>query len=159
MITTAANIYYELGDRESFKNSMALAIEKEPNNALLFYNLGVISTELGEKDSAFNYYKKSIELDPLYESSYLNLVALILEGEQDIVDEMNTLGTSRSDNLRYDELKKLGKIYINHAFPILKDLIALNNNTDAIRTLMNIYGTLGDNSGFTEMKDLLEQQQ
>ena len=65
MITTAANIYYELGDRESFKNSMALAIEKEPNNALLFYNLGVISTELGEKDSAFNYYKKSIELDPL----------------------------------------------------------------------------------------------
>ena len=104
LITTAANIYYELGDKESFKNSMALAIEKEPNNALLFYNLGVISTELGEKDSAFNYYKKSIELDPLYESSYLNLVALILEGEQDIVNEMNTLGTSRSDNLRYEEL-------------------------------------------------------
>ena len=40
-----------------------------------------------------------------------------------------------------------------------KRSIALNNNTDAIRTLMNIYGTLGDNSGFTEMKDLLEQQQ
>lgn len=159
LITTAANIYYELGDKESFKNSMALAIEKEPNNALLFYNLGVISTELGEKDSAFNYYKKSIELDPLYESSYLNLVALILEGEQDIVDEMNTLGTSRSDNLRYDELKKTREDLYKSCVPILKDLIALNNNTDAIRTLMNIYGILGDNSGFTEMKDLLEQQQ
>jgi len=159
LITTAANIYYELGDKEGFKRSMALAIEKEPNNALLFYNLGVISTELGEKDSAINYYKESIEIDPSYENSYLNLVALILEGEQDIVDEMNSLGTSRKDNLRYDELKNLRENLYKSCVPILKDLIAINNNIEAIRTLMNIYGTLGDNSGFSEMKSLLDQQQ
>jgi len=37
-------------------------------------------------------------------------------------------------------------------------LIAINNNIEAIRTLMNIYGTIGDNAGYMEMKNLLEQQ-
>ena len=86
---------------------MSEAIEKEPNNPVLYYNLGVVSGELGEKEAAVSYYEKSIELDPSNENSYLNLVALILDGEQEIVNEMNNLGTSRADNLRYDELKKV----------------------------------------------------
>ena len=72
---------------------------------------------------------------------------------------MNSLGTSRKDNLRYDELKNLRENLYKSCVPILKDLIAINNNIEAIRTLMNIYGTLGDNSGFSEMKSLLDQQQ
>ena len=137
---------------------MAEAIEKEPNNPVLYYNLGVVSGELGEKDVAVSYYEKSIELDPTNENSYLNLVALILDGEQDIVDEMNSLGTSRADNLKYDELKELRENLYNECVPILQDLISINNNVEAIRTLMNIYGTIGDNSGYMEMKNLLEQQ-
>ena len=39
------------------------------------------------------------------ENAYLNLVALILEDESSIVDEMNSLGNSRADNAKYDELK------------------------------------------------------
>tara|TARA_B100000575_G_scaffold238232_1_gene200518 strand:+ start:2447 stop:3679 length:1233 start_codon:yes stop_codon:yes gene_type:complete len=157
LIITAANIYYELDDKEAFRIAMSEAIEKEPNNPLLYYNLGVISAELGEKEVAISYYKKSIDLDPNSENSYLNLVALILNGEQEIVDEMNSLGTSRSDNLRYDELKLLREDLYVQCIPILKNLIAVNNNVEAVRTLMNIYGTIGDNTGFTEMKNLLSE--
>lgn len=159
LIITAANIYFELDNKEAFKLAMAEAIEKEPNNAVLYYNLGVVSVELGEKESAVSYYEKSIELDPSNENSYLNLVALILDGEQNIVNEMNNLGTSRADNLRYDELKNLREDLYKQCVPILKDLIAINNNIEAIRTLMNIYGTLGDNPGYVEMKNLLDQQE
>tara|TARA_B100001057_G_scaffold35968_1_gene32583 strand:+ start:19601 stop:20833 length:1233 start_codon:yes stop_codon:yes gene_type:complete len=157
LIITAANIYFELDDKEAFRIAMSEAIEKEPNNPLLYYNLGVISAELGEEDVAISYYKKSIDLDPNSENSYLNLVALILNGEQEIVDEMNSLGTSRSDNLRYDELKLLRENLYLQCIPILKDLIAVNNNIEAVRTLMNIYGTIGDNTGFMEMKNLLSE--
>tara|TARA_E500000178_G_scaffold28267_1_gene25871 strand:+ start:4162 stop:5394 length:1233 start_codon:yes stop_codon:yes gene_type:complete len=159
LIITAANIYFELDNKEAFKLAMAEAIEKEPNNAVLYYNLGVVSVELGEKEAAVSYYEKSIELDPSNENSYLNLVALILDGEQNIVNEMNNLGTSRADNLRYDELKNLREDLYKQCVPILKDLIAINNNIEAIRTLMNIYGTLGDNPGYVEMKNLLDQQE
>jgi tetratricopeptide (TPR) repeat protein len=158
LIITAANIYFELGNKEAFRIAMSEAIQKEPNNPVLYYNLGVVSGELGEKDVAISYYEKSIELDPTNENSYLNLVALILEGEQDIVNEMNSLGNSRSDNLRYDELKDLRENLYKECIPILKNLISINNNNEAIRTLMNIYGTIGDNLGYMEMKNLLEQQ-
>ena len=137
---------------------MSVAIVNEPNNPVLFYNLGVVSGELGEMVVAISYYEKSIELDPTNENSYLNLVALILEGEQDIVDQMNSLGTSRADNQKYDELKELRENLYKECVPILQDLISINNNVEAIRTLMNIYGTIGDNSGYMEMKNLLEQQ-
>ena len=159
LIITAANIYFELDDKEAFKLAMSEAIEKEPNNPILYYNLGVVSGELGEKESARTYYEKSIELDPTNENSYLNLVALILDGEQEIVNEMNSLGTSRSDNLRYDELKITREELYKECVPILKDLITISNDIEAIRTLMNIYGTLGDNPGYMEMKNLLDQLQ
>ena len=158
LIITAANIYFELGNKEAFKVAMSQAIEKEPNNAVLYYNLGVVSAELGEKDVAVSYYQTSIDLDPSNENSYLNLVALILEGEEEIVTEMNSLGTSRADNLKYDKLKESRENLYKQTIPILKDLIDINNNIEAIRTLMNIYGTIGDNSGYMEMKNLLEQQ-
>ena len=158
LIITAANIYFELGNKEAFKVAMSEAIEKEPNNAVLYYNLGVVSAELGEKEVAVSYYQTSIDLDPSNENSYLNLVALILEGEEDIVSEMNSLGTSRADNMKYDELKESRENLYKQTVPILKDLIDINNNIEAIRTLMNIYGTIGDNSGYMEMKNLLEQQ-
>ena len=159
LIITAANIYFELDNKEAFKIAMSEAIEKEPNNPVLYYNLGVVSGELGEKEVAISYYKKSIELNPSNENSYLNMVALILDGEQDIVNQMNSLGTSRADNLKYDELKDLRESLYKECVPILVDLISINNNIEAIRTLMNIYGTIGDNSGYMEMKNLLEQQE
>ena len=159
LIITAANIYFELDDKEAFKLAMSEAIDKEPNNPILYYNLGVVSGELGEKESARTYYEKSIELDPTNENSYLNLVALILDAEQEIVNEMNSLGTSKSDNERYDELKITREELYKECVPILKDLIAISNDIEAIRTLMNIYGTLGDNPGYMEMKNLLDQLQ
>ena len=157
LIITTANIYFELGDKEAFRSSMSEAIEKDPSNPVLYYNLGVVSADLGENDAAIGYYKKSIELDPSNEDSYLNMVAVILQGEESIVDEMNSLGTSRSDNIRYDELKKIREDLYLQCVPILKDLVDLNQNIEAVRTLMNIYGTLGDNQGYMEMKNLRDQ--
>ena len=157
LIITTANIYFELGDKEAFRSSMSEAIEKDPSNPVLYYNLGVVSADLGEDAAAIEYYKKSIELDPSNEDSYLNMVAVILQGEESIVDEMNSLGTSRSDNIRYDELKKIREDLYLRCVPILKDLVDLNQNIEAVRTLMNIYGTLGDNQGYMEMKNLRDQ--
>ncbi len=87
----------------------------------------------------------------------MNLVALILEGEERIVEEMNSLGTSSADNAKYDALKLDREELYRECVPILKALTELGDNEDAIKTLMNIYGTLGDNEGYKEMKALLEK--
>lgn len=156
LIITEANYYIESGDKEKFKNLITQAIEKDPSNGNLYYNLGVVSAELGEKDNAIEFYNKAIELEPTFESSYLNLVALILDEDVRIREEMDKLGNSRADNIKYDKLTLEREYIFKECVPILKSLIEINkNNEEAIRTLMNIYGVLGDNDGFKKMRELL----
>ena len=157
LILTEANIYIELGEKEKFKVLMGEAIAQDPENANLYYNLGVVTADLGDKENARAYYEKAIAIDPSMENGYLNLVALILEDETSIVEEMNSLGNSRADNAKYDILKGKRESVYSECVPILKKLISISDsNQEAARTLMNIYATLGDNEGFMEMKKLLE---
>ncbi|MFL2618143.1 MAG: tetratricopeptide repeat protein [Flavobacteriaceae bacterium] len=138
--------------RKKFKELMELAITKDPENGILYYNLGVISSEQGENDSALEYYKKAIEFKPDYVDAYLNLVAVILDGEQSIVDEMNNLGTSKKDNIRYDELIVERENLYKECIPFLEKLIEVSpTNIDALNTLKNIYGVLGENEKFKDI--------
>lgn len=156
LILTEANLYIQLKENDRFEELMKEAIEQDPNNASLYFNLGVVNAERGESAQARQYYEKAIALDPTFESGYLNLVSLILEGEGAIVEEMNGLGNSRADNARYDVLKAEREDLYKECVPILEKLVELNKNEEAIKTLMNIYGTLGENDGFMRMKKLLE---
>ncbi len=156
LILTEANLYIQLKESDRFEDLMKEAITQDPNNATLYFNLGVVNAQNGNSEEAKSYYKKTIELDPNLESGYLNLVSLILEGESSIVEEMNGLGTSRADNARYDELKETRENLYKECVPILEKLVEINKNQEAISTLMNIYGTLGNNDGFKRMKELVE---
>tara|TARA_B100001250_G_scaffold43775_1_gene34460 strand:+ start:3199 stop:4419 length:1221 start_codon:yes stop_codon:yes gene_type:complete len=156
LILVEANLYIELDEMNKFKELMIEAIELKPNDHVLFFNLGVVNADQGNVQDARIYYEKAIEMNPSYESAYLNLVALILEEEPEIVDKMNSLGTSRADNVKYDVLKKKREDLYRECVPILKKLIEINKDEEAIRTLMNIYGTLGNNEGFIEMKKMID---
>jgi len=146
--------------RKKFKELMELAITKDPENGILYYNLGVISSEQGENDSALEYYKKAIEFKPDYVDAYLNLVAVILDGEQSIVDEMNNLGTSKKDNIRYDELKVERENLYEECIPFLEKLIDVSpTNIDALNTLKNIYGVLGENEKFKDISAKINEIQ
>jgi len=146
--------------RKKFKELMELAITKDPENGILYYNLGVISSEQGENDSALEYYKKAIEFKPDYVDAYLNLVAVILDGEQSIVDEMNNLGTSKKDNVRYDELKVERENLYKECIPFLEKLIEVSpTNIDALNTLKNIYGVLGENEKFKDLSAKINEIQ
>ena len=156
LILTAAEIYIKLGEKEKFIELVSQAIEKDPDNAVLYFNLGVVNKDLGYLDESRKFYERAIEIDPKYEAAYFNLTSLILDGESEIVNEMNSLGTSRADNARYDLLKEKRESLYLECVPLLKKLVEINDNPEAIRTLMNIYGTIGDNQGYLEMKNLLE---
>ena len=160
LILTEANIYIELDEKERYQELIVEALEQDPNNAVLYYNLGVVSGDLGDGTKSREFYEKAIELDSSMSNAYLNLVALILKDEAAIVEQMNSLTNSRADNVKYDKLKKKREDIYIECVPILKNLIALDDtNLDAIKTLKNIYGTIGDNDGFKAMKELEEKAQ
>ena len=156
LILTEANFYIQTGETEKFEILMNEAISQDPNNPSLYFNLGVVNAQKGNVSSAKRFYEKAIDLDPKFESGYLNLVSLILAGEEPIVNEMNNLGNSQADNARYDLLKAKRESIYRQCVPILEKLISINRNYEAILTLKNIYGTLGDKKGFSRMEKLIK---
>ena len=139
---------------------MEKAIELDPDNGILYYNLGVIYAEQGELALAKEKYSQAIKLIPDYVDAYLNLVSVILEDEVSIVDEMNSLGTSKKDNLRYDELKVKREDLYRECVPLLEELLNVSpTNIDALNTLKNIYGVLGNNEAFMKIKAKIEELQ
>jgi len=148
------------GNNDKFKALMEEATEKDPNNAELFYNLGVLAAQAGDNDEALKYYNKAIEINPNYVDAYNNIAVTILAGEASIVEQMNSLGTSSADNRKYDELKaKRTKLY-NDAIPYLEKALNLRNtNVDAAKTLMNIYSVIGETEKFKAMKAKVEKME
>ena len=146
--------------RNKFKTLMEMAIELDPDNGILYYNLGVIYAEQGELALAKEKYSQAIKLVPDYVDAYLNLVSVILEDEVSIVEEMNSLGTSKKDNLRYDELKVKREDLYRECVPLLEELLNVSpTNIDALNTLKNIYGVLGNNEAFMRIKAKIEELQ
>ena len=126
----------------------------------MYYNLGVIYAEQGELVLAKEKYSQAIKLIPDYVDAYLNLVSVILEDEVSIVDEMNSLGTSKKDNLRYDDLKVKREDLYRECVPLLEELLNVSpTNIDALNTLKNIYGVLGNNEAFMKIKAKIEELQ
>lgn len=153
LMRAEADMSYNMGDMKRYNELMSKIIETDPDNPELYFNLGVGTAELGENEKAEKYYEKALELKPDYESALINLAVLKLSKEGPIVEEMNSLGTSRADNQRYEELKKIREDLYRETLPYLEKAYNLNqNNIQILRTLMNIYSQLGEDAKFQEMK-------
>ena len=140
LLQAEADLYYRIGKIDKYDEVMKQVVKMDPENPSLYYNLGVASEQLGDKKSAKEYYLQAIELDSEMVNAYINLASLTLSKERDIVEEMNSLGNSRADNKKYQELNKAKKQYYKDALPYLEKASELNpKNMDALKTKLNIY--------------------
>jgi tetratricopeptide (TPR) repeat protein len=156
LLITEANVQLKLGNKDAFKKLMEEATEKDPNNAELQYNLGVIAAEGGDKDTAKSYYAKAIALNPEYADAQNNMAVLILEKDQEIIEKMNALGTSSADNKKYDAYKIQRLEVYKEAIPYLESAFKTKPNISSAKTLMNIYSAIDDMPKFKEMKAKVE---
>ena len=158
IVLNEANLYYTLGDKEKFKSLMGEAAAMAPDNPDLHYNIGVINMEQGNLEEARTAYKKSIEIDPNYINAYLNLSTSYVNEGNGLIDEMNSLGTSRADIARYDELKEKKDSLFKEGATVLENaLTVIGDNQGILEQLKNIYGALGDTENFSRIKGMLEE--
>jgi tetratricopeptide (TPR) repeat protein len=143
LMRSEADLAYKMGDMEKYRRVMEEVVQTDPNNPELYYNLGVSAMQVGETERAKTYYSKALELDPTYSFAQINMASIILQGEGDIVEEMNNLGTSAADNRRYDELKEVRREMYREALPYLEAASkGVPDNIEVLRTLMNLYSQL-----------------
>ena len=143
LLITEADFYLKEKDFASYTRLVNEALEKEPNNKQLVFNLGVISADSNKLEEAEKYYKRAIEIDPTYFEAYLNLSELKLRSEKTLVEQMNKLGTSAADNKKFDELRAKQIANYKDVLPYLEKAHELQPNDDAAkRTLMGVYQAL-----------------
>lgn len=156
LIMSEADLYLQTKDLVTYKNLVTEVLAKDPSNAALYYNLGVISSQSSDKQTkldAEGYYLKAIEIDPKYRDAYLNLALLKLDGEKEIVDVMNKLGTSTADTKKYETLKLKRENMYKSAIPYLEkayDLFA--GDKDIKSTLLNMYNALDMTEKYKALK-------
>lgn len=158
LLRAEADMAYKMGDLEKYSRLMEEIIADDPNNPELYYNLGVGSANKGEAEKAIQYYKKALEIDPTFTNAKINIAATILAKEGPIIEEMNNLGTSQKDYDRYDELKEVKNGLYRDAMPYLEAAASDRpDNIELLRTLMNIYGQVGEDDKFKIAKAKLAE--
>ena len=160
LLQAEADLYYRIGKIDKYDEMMKQVVKMDPENPSLYYNLGVASEQLGDKKSAKEYYLQAIELDSGMVNAYINLAALTLSKERDIVEEMNSLGNSRADNKKYQELNKEKKQFYKDALPYLEKASELDpKNMSALQTKLNIYYQLEMNEKAKALQEKINSLQ
>ena len=157
LLLQEAYLHYNMGNIPKFKSLLEIAVQKDPNNHELQYNLAIISSDANDFENSKKYYLRAIELKPDYTKAYINVAALILGQEQSILDQMNSLGSSRADDVKYDKLKKERNQMFLEAIPYLESAISITpDNYQAAKTLSNIYSAVGNTKKYKEYKAMAD---
>ena len=158
LIRSSADVYLKMGMTEEYEAAMQQVIAKDPNNPSLYYNLGVGAANSGNSEKAMEYYRKALEIDPNMSSANLNIAALTLNQDKDIIEKMNGLGNTKADNAKYEELKKQRLDLYRTAVPYLEKAISSEEtNIEAVRTLYNIQVQLGNTAEADKYKAKLAE--
>ena len=155
LIIAEADLYLKTNDFETYKKLISEATVKNPNDADLFYNLGVISGKTKEgKAEAEKNYLKAIQINPKYKDAYINLAALKLGEDAELITKINKItGVTVAENKKYEALKKEldnirkeALVYYEKAYEIDKTDVNIKND------LISIYKVLEMNDKIKQIK-------
>ena len=156
LILTEADLYLKTEDFATYKKLISEVLAKDPNNADLFFNLGVItskSKDKGTKGEAESYYLKAIQIDPKYRNAYINLAVLKLDGEKEIVQQMKKLGNTPADDKKYAVLKAKQQDMYQSVIPYLEKAHELfSDDADIKSTLLGVYNALDMTEKYKALK-------
>ena len=146
--------------RQKFKDIMTLAVEKDPENGILYYNLGIISSEQGESADAKSYFEKAIKFKPDYVDSYVAIVNILLEEQSIIISDMDEIAMSnkRSDIVKYDQLKEDLNDVWRKCIPYCEMALEYDpNDLEVLKLLSQFYYKLDNIDGYKKINAKIEE--
>lgn len=154
LLLTEADFYIKLNKMDKFGEMMEKAIKLDPNNPILFFNLGIINSDKkGKEEDAIKYFKKAIELKPDYGDAYISIYRLIVSKEEAINKQMEGL----TDFDKYDELEAKKKLIYKEALPYLEKGDQYKRTVDTVKILKSLYEILEMEDKAKEFGDILKK--
>ncbi|MEQ8472425.1 MAG: hypothetical protein RIC35_14625 [Marinoscillum sp.] len=151
------NILIELGRIEEAKADLLSAIDAEPDNAGLYFTLGVMYDELEDTEKAKEAYKNGIKANPNHFESNFNYGVLLINEANEVIKQNNNLGMSKADQKKSKELQPVIDGKLKAALPQWEKIYELKpSEKTAIETLAYIYNQLGMRDKAKKMSEKLD---
>lgn len=136
------NLLISLDRADEARTKLQTAIEAEPENANLYYNLAFLNDEVGEKEKAIELYKQAVEIDPGYFEANFNIAVIHYNTAAEMLKEANEMdlktyqkeGKAIEDKAAVEFKKALP--YLEKAHEIKPDEISV------LQTLQTVYSQL-----------------
>tara|TARA_B100000035_G_scaffold10827_1_gene9161 strand:- start:6382 stop:7674 length:1293 start_codon:yes stop_codon:yes gene_type:complete len=160
------NYWYSKGDNVKAQQALENAIESDPTNKVLHFNVGVTYDNISNKyhkenkhDVAFTYmnkaingYKKAIELDDNYVDAYYNLGALYYNQS---ITAKSVAGDYSGE--KYDKEMKSANEMLKKAIPLLEKVLSLSpSDKSTLTVLKSLYFNLDDMDNYSRIKKQLD---
>lgn len=151
LIIEEANIYLSTNKSKEAIEVLTIAINKDPNNAQLYYARANNYNTQKEYQKAKADYLKAIELEPSYFDAFYNLGGMIFNEGADLINKANNLPPAKSKE--YEAMKKQADEKFKESLPYLEKARELRpKDLDTLNTLKQLYARLGENVKYEKIK-------
>lgn len=152
MLLSELEIFMARGENDKALENLSLAIQKDPSNYILYYARGKLQYDAGNVEEAEKDYLKALEIKKDHYDSNFNLGALYFNKGAEIITEANNI--VKFDE--YEKEKKKGEAVLVKALPYLEMCLEINpNDTDAMKSLMELYARTNQSDKYQKMKERL----
>jgi tetratricopeptide (TPR) repeat protein len=160
------NYWYSKGNNEKAQLALENAIESNPTNKILHFNIGVTYDNISNKyhdenkhEVAFQYmnkaisgYENAIKLDSTYVDAYYNLGALYYNQS---ITYKSVAGDYSGD--KYESEMKKADDMLKKAIPLLERVLSFSpNDKSTLKVLKSLYFNLDDMENYSRIKKQLE---
>lgn len=152
LLLAEAYMYNDLKQMDKFSSLLKEAIEKDPTNPDLYYNIGIVNYNEKRGEEAQKYFLKALELKSDYPKAHLMLATSMLQKDDIIVKKMNDLPPS--DMATYTKLENERKVLYKEIIPVLTKADELERSVDTVRLLMNLHESLENEAKASEFRAL-----
>lgn len=139
------------GKEKEVIDKIAAQAEKEPDNKLYPYYLGIAYNSIKDYKKAGEAYKKALAIDPNYTEANINLGGLIMNQGIELYNKANALPTSKQKE--YDAMMKEAVAQFDQAFPYLQKAVELDPKSRlALENLKTYYVVKRNDAKVSELQ-------
>ena len=139
------------------EKELKAAIENDPDNAVLYYQLGYLYDQQEEADKAFEAYKNAIDVDPDYFEANFNAGVIYYNKAADILKELNNMSIKEYNKNETAYMEK-AKVEFEKALPYLEKAYELQpDDIQIMETLEGLYIRLKMNEKAEELDKKIKE--
>ncbi|GAB5557513.1 MAG: hypothetical protein SchgKO_17260 [Schleiferiaceae bacterium] len=159
LLNTKIQTYLDKEDFEGALGALEAAAEKNPDNQLYFFNIGLIyQNTMNDLDKAMASFDRAIAIDSAYYDALYSKGVIYSNMSNDIVAEMNELPLNAKS--KYKKLKaqkldldKQSVYWLEKAYEVKPEAV------EVITALSKMYRTVGENEKALEMIQKLQSME